>query len=115
MADRNAMSELTTTVSRLTIELADVNAKLIAALAENNALTRQLPPPPATSCAITTFIPRDPNAPKPQYTHYCFTHGIKSSHSSADCKSPAANHNVNATDTNKMGGRTTKWKVGGRA
>jgi hypothetical protein len=97
------------------IELADANAKLTAALSENNALTRPIASAPATSRAITPFIPRDPSAPKPQYTHYYFTHGIKSSHNSVNCKSPAANHNVNATDTNKMGGRTTKWKVGGRA
>ena len=115
MSDRNAMAEFTATVSRLTIELADDNTKLIAAHSENNALTRQLTSAPATSHAITPFISKDPNAPKPQYTHYCFTHGIKSSHNSIDCLSPAANHNKNATNANKMGGRTTKWNVGGRA
>ena len=115
MADREAMSELTATVSRLTVELSDANTKPVKALSDNNTLTCQLSSTSSSSCAITPCVPRSPNALTPQYTHYYFTHGIKSSHSSEHCLSLEDNHNKNATDANKMGGQTTKWKVGGRA
>ena len=115
MADREAMAELTATVSWITVKLADANTKLVKVLSDNNTLTRQLSSTSSSSRAITPYLPRNPNDPKPQYTHYCFTHGIKSSHSSKDCNSPADNHNKNATDVNKMSECTTKWKVGGRA
>ena len=115
MADREAMAELTATVSWLTVELANANTKLVKALSNNNTLTRQLSSTSPSSRAITPYMPRNPNDPKPQYTQYYFTHGIKSSHSSKYCNSPADNHNENTTDTNKMDGCTTKWKNGEHA
>ena len=114
MADRKAMAELTATISRLIVELADANTKLVKMLSNNNTLIRQLDSTSSSSRAITTNVPRL-NTPEPQDVHYCFTHVIKSSHTSKDYNSPAETHNKNATDANKMGGRTTKWKVGGRA
>jgi len=38
------MTALTQTISRLTIEIAESNAKLVNALADNNELTKSLPP-----------------------------------------------------------------------
>ena len=40
--------------------------------------------------------------------NYCYTHGyqIGNNHTSATCKNPGPNHNVNATAANTMGGST---------
>ena len=114
MADRESMATLTATVGRLTVELAETNAKLVRALADNNILARQVGTSGSPARPGGQFISRDPSPPKPQYINYCHTHGIKSSHTSKDCQSPSATHNVNATEANKLGGRTTKWPTGRR-
>ena len=69
MADREVFSVLTATVSRLTIDLAVANAKLVEATAENVALTKQ-------------SASKRPNVTHTDasYAHYCWTHGITSSH-----------------------------------
>ena len=79
MTDREAMAELTVTFSRLTVEIAKTITKLFKALSDNNTLTHQLSSNTSTSRAITPYVHHDPNTPKPQYVHYCFTDRIKSS------------------------------------
>ena len=103
LADRESIAALTQTISRLTVEIAESNAKLVRALAANNELTKKL----ANTSRVRT--PRDPDLPPPSYTHYCYTHGPKSSHSSGDCIKPCPGHKTGATDTNRMGGRATRW------
>ena len=100
------MAALTQTISRLTVENAESNAKLVKALADNNEITKQL------ASKSRTRIPRDTN-PTTDYIHYCFTHSPKASHPSSDCNSKCADHKNDATNSNRMGGRSTKWKSGG--
>ena len=101
IADRDTMAALTQTISRLTVEIAESNTKLVKALADNNELTQQL------AAKLGTCILRDTNITT-SYIHYCFTYGPKSSHSSRDYNSKFANHKDETTSSNRMGGHSTK-------
>lgn len=48
------------------------------------------------------------------FPHYCHTHGPSTSHSSADCQTPATGHNTKATMKNRMGGREEPYGRGGK-
>ena len=99
LADRESIATLTTTIGKLTVDLAETNARLAKALADNASLTTKL-----AGRKNTTNINRNVS-----YTNYCWTHGPTSSHSSKDCTRQAEGHQKEATDGNRMGGRQTKW------
>jgi len=102
-ADRSAVAALSATVSDLTKDLSKANSKLVAALEKIAFLTQQ---------AATPRIGRNPRGtPSPTgdssgRSHYCWTCGHKSDHSSWNCESPATGHQKRATRMNTMGGST---------
>jgi len=97
VADRESIAALTNTVARLTVQAATVNEKLVKDLTENKHLS--------ATAAGTNSDPRM----EVSYTHYCWTHGPKCSHTSRNYDRHALDHKADATDAEKMGGRTTKW------
>ena len=116
LADRETMTSMQATITMLTLQLAEVNIKLVDSLNVATTLKKQL-------FAVTGaarggggnggggWTPTPIGATPPMtYTHYCWTHGIKSGHTSAQCTRPAEGHKTEATDAKKMNGRTTKWK-----
>ena len=103
LADRESMAALTLTVSTQTTALAEANTKLVTALAKITMLERELTMARATN-------PRAPTNAAVSYTHYCWTHGPTCSHPSCECNRKAEGHKDEATATNKMGGRTEKWR-----
>ena len=92
-ADRETMANLTSTINSLTLQLAETNTKLNDALAEIQALKNS-----------------KKGKEKPKFDKYCWTHGVKCGHSSRECNKRAEGHKEEATEDNKMGGRTTKWQ-----
>ena len=69
-----AIYVLTDVVNRLTVDLEVVNEKLVKVLATNAELTRKVANIiPYTTHTVTVYI------------HYCWTHGIISSHTNCDC------------------------------
>jgi hypothetical protein len=55
----------------------------------------------------TTRARRAPTDPRPEL--YCWTHGLKATHSSHDCLYPAVGHKSTATADNKMKGKETEF------
>ena len=88
--------------------MAEENARLVTALAritilENDLVAARLANDPHRT-------PRTPRDPTVTYTHYCWTHGPKCSHSSFDCNKKGPGHKEEATEANKLGGREKKWQ-----
>ena len=100
--DREALKNLTATNLTLTNELASTNAKLITALLKITKLTEQINNGKGGK-GKTTFG----TAPK---TYYCHSHGYACPHHSGNCPAPKDDHNKHATNDNKQGGLTTKYK-----
>jgi hypothetical protein len=94
-ADRTAVANLTATTAHLTSDLAKSNAKLVAALNQIAALTKQL----------SDLRPgHQPHPPEYTNRHYCWTCGYRSAHSSAKCLAPATGHQTRAKAADIMGG-----------
>ena len=115
LADRETMTSMQATISTLTLQLAEVNQKLVDSLNVATTLKTQL----VTAAGSAQGGGNAGNGggawtpvrqTQQSYTHYCWTHGVKSGHTSAQCTRPAEGHKNEATDANKMNGRTTKWK-----
>ena len=111
-ADRSAVAALSGTVSELTKDLSKANAKLVAALEKISLLTQQLASSrlgrnPRGNPAPTN----DSSAHSSARSHYCWTCGHKSEHSSWNCETPATGHQKRATRTNTMNGSTTNRTV----
>ena len=100
--DRKAFENLTATNLALTNELASTNAKLITALLKVTKLTEQ-----ATNIkggkGIIKYC-------KETNKYYCHSHGYAYPHHSGACPDPKEGHNQHATNYNKLGGLTTKYK-----
>ena len=101
MADRDTMSNLTATINTLTQQLAQTNLRLNESLALTAKLQADMQILKASGGKKTAAVARD---------KYCWTHGIKCGHSSKECNKKAAGHQDEATEEDKMGGRTTKWQ-----
>ena len=116
LADRETITSMQATITTLTLQLAKVNQKLVDSLTVATTLKEQLVA--ATGAAQggggrigSAWTPAGTGAPPPvSFIHYCWTHGIKCGHTSAQCTRRAEGHKTEATDANKMNGRTTKWK-----
>ena len=98
-ADRTAVANLTTTVTDLTTALGKSNSKLVAALERITVLTQQL----AACKAVPGGRPIVPSNSSGR-SHYCWTCGHRSIHSSWNCETPATGHQKRATRSNTMGG-----------
>merc|ERR1740124_885764 len=85
VADRESIAALTNTVARLTVQAATINEKLVKDLTENKHLS-------ATSAGTNS----DPRM-EVSYTHYCWTHGPKCSHTSRNYDRHALDHKADAT------------------
>ena len=119
LADRESMAALTLTVSTQTVALAEANVKLVTALAKITILEKELGTarqnnPRSTilesSGTARQTNPRAPRGTSITYCHYCWTHGPTCSHPSGECIRKATGHKDEATEANKMGGRTEKWR-----
>jgi len=95
-ADRTAVANLTTTVADLTTALGKSNNKLVTALERITALTQQL-----AACKTGTGRPNQDSSAR---SHYCWTCGYRSPHSSWNCETPATGHQKRATRANTMSG-----------
>jgi hypothetical protein len=98
-ADRTAVANLTDTNALLTRSLAKSNEKLIAALTQVTALTKQVAalngtPTPHSSTPTTSFERR----------HYCWTCGYRCEHSSWNCPTPSTGHQKRAKAADTMNG-----------
>ncbi len=107
-ADRSAVAALTATVSDLTKDLSKANSKLIQALEKIALLTQQLSPSKPGRNPRGTPSPTGDSSAR---SHYCWTCGHKSEHSSWNCENPSTGHQRRATRTNTMAG-STKNKPG---
>ncbi len=105
-ADRTAVANLTTTVADLTIALGKCNGKLVGALERVNVLTQQLA---AYKAGTNTRNPA-PNDSSGR-SHYCWTCGYRSPHSSWNCETPATGHQKRATRANTLNGSTKNKPV----
>jgi hypothetical protein len=103
-ADRTAVANLTTTVSDLTTALAKSNSKLVSALERITALTQQLSTSKTGSHRSNGRLPA--SADSSGRSHYCWTCGYRSPHSSWNCESPGEGHQKRATRANTMSGST---------
>lgn len=114
LADRETMTSIQATITTLTLQLAKVNQQLADSL--NVATIRKEKLVAATGSTQGgggnggAWTPVRPKETPQSYTHYCWTHGVESGHTSAQSTSPAKGHNYEATEVNKMNGRTIKWK-----
>jgi len=106
IADRDPIAALALTVSSQTVALVEANTKLVRALAQITVLTREF------GVSRGNISRRDPLQPAPagKYCHYCWTHGPTCSHPSPERNRKATRHKEEASFTNKMGGRTEKWR-----
>ena len=99
------MAALTTTITHLTMPLAEANEELVTPLARIAVLERDL----ATSKGKQTPSPTD-GALRITWrklfslTHYCHTYGPKCSNPSKYCVKKANGHQNDANDVNRMGG-----------
>lgn len=100
VADRETMANLTATINSLSLQLSQTNAKLNDALATTARLQSE----------IQSLKEGKKSKEKSSFTKYCWTHGIQCGHSSAECNKRAEGHREEATEENKLGGRTTKWQ-----
>ena len=98
-SDRKAIENLTATNLALTNELASTNAKLITALLKVTKLTEQ---------ATNSKGGKGKFSKANKY--YCHSHGYACPHHSGACPDPKEGHNIHATNDNKIGGLTTKYK-----
>ena len=98
LTDKQALTELTSTVSRLSKDLADTNAQLMKALAEINTLQKELQ------------TERKKSKKHGVYKKYCWTHGPNNSHNSNQCRAKAQGHIDTATADNKCGVKTEPRK-----
>ena len=102
LADRETMTSIQATITTLTLQLAEVNIKLADSLNVVTTLNEQL-------FAVTGaakggggnggggWTPTSIGTTPPMYyTHYCWTHGIKSEHTSAQCTKPTEGHKTEA-------------------
>ena len=116
LANRETMTSMQATITTLTLQLAEVNIKLVNSVNVATTLKEQL-------FAVTGgarggggtggggWTPTPIGATPPMtYKHYYWTHGIKSGHTSAQCTRPTEGHKTEAMDAKKMNGCTTKWK-----
>ena len=110
LADRTTMTSMQATITTLTSQLAEANSKLVEALNVTTTLKEQLASRNHSSGGGGGRNSGGSSGGDTRFVHYCWTHGIKCSHSSADCERQAPGHKVEATADNKMDGRTTKWK-----
>ena len=119
LADRETMTAMQANISTLTTQLSEANAKLVDALNVCTTLKELL----ATRNSSNGNGGSNGggrngggrntgggNSSSSQYVHYCWTHGILSGHTSAECTRKADGHKDEATAADKMGGRTTKWR-----
>ena len=97
-ADRNAVAALSSTVSSLTTDLSKANTKLVSALEKIAQLTQQL----AASKMGRNLRTGDSSG----RSHYCWTCGHKSAHSSSNCETPGTGHQKRATRLNTLNGST---------
>lgn len=97
VVDKESIVALNNTVARLTVEVAAVTEEMVKVLTENKRLL------------AVAAGPRSGPHREVTYTHHCWMHGPKCSHTSGDCDRRAPDHKADATDADKMGGRTTKW------
>ena len=116
LADRTTLTALHATITTLTNQISEVNSKLVDALNLCITLKEQLAARNNSGVNGVGGVGnsngngRGGGASSVQYVHYCWTHGILSGHKSADCTRQADGHKLEATNADKMGGRTTKWR-----
>ena len=99
VADRQTMANLTATINEFTQSLATTNTRL----SQHLQLTSQL------QAEVQSLKAAKPAKAPIKRDKYCWTHGIKCGHSSNECLKKAPGHQDEATETNKMGGRETKY------
>ena len=115
------MTAMQATITTLTTQLAEVNAKLVDSLTAAATLKAQVATLNANAHGgggggsnggggARGGQRRNANTAPLSFTHYCWTHGPKCGHPSAECTRQAEGHQVAATATNMMNGRTTKWR-----
>ena len=98
VADRETMANLTSTISTLTKQLAETNAKLSQALQLTSSLQVEV-----------ESLKQAAKKSSPALNKYCWTHGRRCNHSSKECRQRATGHQEDATEENKMGGKATRW------
>ena len=99
-SDRATVANLTATISELTWELKQTQAKLVAALESNARLAAN-----GGGSSKENLRPnrRDRNR-KPANRRYCWTHGFLCTHHSGKCPDPKPGHVANAKSRNTQGG-----------
>ena len=129
--DRATIAQLTATVTRITTEIATVNAKLVIALQEKRArrggrrgcnrtsrgLGSGTGERAGTGIGAGALVRTGAGAPTmddEKYLdppiHYCWTCGPGCRHTSTKCPAPATGHLYTATKRNMQGrAETTKW------
>ena len=116
LADRETMTAMQTNIGTLTLQLAEANAKLVEALIVSTTLKEQLASRGGNGGQTRGNFSgrgnggRGGGAAQPVFDKYCWTHGPTTGHTGAECTRKADGHKDEATATNMMGGRTTKWK-----
>jgi hypothetical protein len=98
-ADRTAVANLTTTVADLTTALGKSNTKLVTALERITTLTQQL-----AACRAAPGSRPNVHSDSLSRSHYCWTCGHRSTHSSWKCETPSTGHQKRATRADTMGG-----------
>jgi len=112
------MTLMQETITTITMQLAEVNQKLVDSLNVAATLKTQV-------ATFTTNVNgggggssgggggqrrSGGNDALLSFTHYCWTHGPKCGHPRTDYTRRAEGHQVGATAANMMNGRTTKWR-----
>jgi hypothetical protein len=103
-ADCSSIATLTTTISNLTMELAQTNTKLVKALGE-------LAQHPTSIEGGGTRHGRDNQRERKPGPHYCHTHGSQVWHTSPNCRWKGSNHQDAATEANKLDGSTKTFRA----
>ena len=105
-SDRSTVSNLSSTNSALTADLALANSKLQEAQATIATLTHQVTTLRGRNGHSNRRAPNPNSNQQVQGNKYCWTHGYRvgKTHDSASCLSPAHGHQTTATRCDNMGG-----------
>ena len=99
-SDQATVAKLTVTISRLTKELKQTQAKLVTALETNAHLAAA-----GNTTNKENFRPNGRDwLNKPENRHYCWTHGFLCTHHSRKCPDPKPGHVTNAKLRSTKGG-----------